>query len=92
MISDYSEVVTVPWTLGPGGVPVKYTGEQRETAARLYEKYDFSAADVISELGYPSRGMLPVWHREWGTRSGPGLSVFVGNVVPSTSRSGNGRQ
>ena len=30
----------------------------------LYIRYERCAADVIHELGYPSRGMLPVWYRE----------------------------
>ena len=43
---------------------VKYGKEQRDRAVDLYVKYERCAADVIHELGYPSRGMLPVWYRE----------------------------
>lgn len=43
----------------------RYTREQRLRAVRLYERYDRSAASVINELGYPSRGMLAQWHRAW---------------------------
>ena len=42
----------------------KYSREQRDRAVDLYIRYECCAADVIRELGYPSRGMLPVWHRE----------------------------
>ena len=30
----------------------------------MYIKYEHSAADVIHELGYPSRTILYVWYRE----------------------------
>lgn len=42
----------------------KYSKEQRDRAMDLYIRYGRCAADVIHELGYPSRGMLPVWYRE----------------------------
>ena len=42
----------------------KYNREQRDRAVDLYVRYERCAADVIHELGYPSRGMLPVWYRE----------------------------
>ena len=42
----------------------KCSKEQRDRAVDLYIKYERCAADVIRELGYPSRGMLPVWYRE----------------------------
>lgn len=42
----------------------KYSKEQRDRAVDLYIRYECCAADVIRELGYPSRGMLPVWYRE----------------------------
>ena len=42
----------------------KYSKEQRDRAMDLYIRYERCAADVIHELGYPSRGMLPVWYRE----------------------------
>ena len=43
----------------------KYSKEQRDRAVDLYIRYERCAADVIHELGYPSRGMLPVldWQR-----------------------------
>ena len=42
----------------------KYSKDQRDRAVDLYIRYERCAADVIHELGYPSRGMLPVWYRE----------------------------
>ena len=42
----------------------KYGKEQRDRAVDLYVRYERCAADVMHELGYPSRGMLPVWYRE----------------------------
>ena len=42
----------------------KYSREQRDRAMDLYVRYERCAADVIRELGYPSRRMLPVWYRE----------------------------
>ncbi|WP_241155133.1 transposase [Bifidobacterium adolescentis] len=42
----------------------KYSKEQHDRAVDLYVRYERCAADVIHELGYPSRGMLPVWYRE----------------------------
>lgn len=42
----------------------KYSKEQRDRAVDLYIRYERCAADVIHELGYPSRGMLLVWYRE----------------------------
>ena len=42
----------------------KYSKEQRDRAVDLYIRYERCAADVIHELGYPSRGMLPVRYRE----------------------------
>lgn len=38
----------------------KCSGEQRDRAVDLYVRYERCAADAIRELGYPSRGMLPV--------------------------------
>lgn len=34
----------------------RYSREQRRRAVELYERYEHSAADVIRELGYPSKG------------------------------------
>ena len=43
----------------------RYSREQRRRAVELYERYEHSAADVIRELGYPSKGALRMWHRDW---------------------------
>ncbi|MGR4801875.1 IS3 family transposase [Bifidobacterium adolescentis] len=42
----------------------KYSREQRDRAVDLYIKYERCAADVIRELGYPSRGSLWMWHKD----------------------------
>lgn len=39
----------------------KYTREQRQRAVELYVKYECCAADVIRELGYPSKEVLASW-------------------------------
>ena len=48
-----------------GVVVARYSREQRRRAVELYERYGHSAADVIRELGYPSREALRMWHRDW---------------------------
>ena len=40
----------------------KYSREQRDRAVDLYIKYERCAADVIRELGYPGKGVLPSWY------------------------------
>ena len=52
----------------------KYTREQRQRAVELYVKYECCAADVIRELGYPSREALRMWHRDWLDEQGTGVS------------------
>lgn len=42
-----------------------YSREERMKAIELYIKYDKCAADVVHELGYPSRGMLPRWYKAY---------------------------
>ena len=42
-----------------------YSYEDRMKAVMLYIKYDFSAADTVRELGYPTRQMLVRWYREY---------------------------
>ena len=42
-----------------------YSYEDRVKAVELYIKYERSAADTIRELGYPSRKMLRLWHKEY---------------------------
>lgn len=43
----------------------RYTREQRWRVVELYVRYECCAADVIRELGYPSREALRMWHRDW---------------------------
>ncbi|VUX35294.1 Uncharacterised protein [Bifidobacterium longum subsp. infantis] len=42
----------------------KYSKEQRDRAVDLYVRYERCAADVIRELGYPSRGALLSWYAD----------------------------
>ena len=42
-----------------------YSFEDRMRAVELYIKYGHSVADVIRELGYPNRGSLRYWFREF---------------------------
>jgi len=42
-----------------------YSYEDRMRAVKLYIKYDYSVADTIRELGYPSRNGLVRWHNEY---------------------------
>ncbi len=43
----------------------KYTVEERKRAVELLIQYDLNIHAVISELGYPSRGMLYLRYREY---------------------------
>lgn len=53
-----------------------YSPEDRRRAVELFIKYDLSCASVINELGYPTRGSLYGWYRDYlenGEKSfGPG--------------------
>lgn len=42
----------------------RYSREQRDRAVDLYIKYERCAADVIHELGYPSKGALLSWYAD----------------------------
>lgn len=42
----------------------RYSREQRDRAVDLYVKYERCAADVIHELGYPSKGALLSWYAD----------------------------
>lgn len=39
--------------------------EERTRAVKLLIQYDLSYADVIRELGYPTRGALRNWYTEY---------------------------
>ena len=51
-------MVTISWTLGLGGIAMRYTGGQQETAARLYKESDRGAADVIRSRECPFHELL----------------------------------
>lgn len=42
-----------------------YDEEQRRTAIETFVRFDRSYADTIAELGYPNRGTLRAWWREY---------------------------
>ena len=42
----------------------RYSRKQRDRAVDLYIKYERCAADVIHELGYPSKGALLSWYAD----------------------------
>ena len=65
----------------------KYTREQRQRAVELYVKYEGCAADVIRELGYPSREALRMWHRDWLDEQGRACPRSVVNGMRATRRS-----
>ena len=43
----------------------KYSKEQRRCAVELYVRDECCAADMVRELGYPSREASRMWHRDW---------------------------
>ena len=62
----------------------RYSREQRRRAVELYERYEHSAADVIRELGYPSKGALLMWYREWLEERRTGFLRGVASVMRGT--------
>ena len=42
-----------------------YSEEQRRSALETFIRFDHSYADTIAELGYPNRGTLRGWWREY---------------------------
>lgn len=56
----------------------KYSKEQRRCAVELYVRYECCVADVIRELGYPSREALRMWHRDWLEEQRTGTRRCVG--------------
>ena len=62
----------------------RYSREQRRRAVELYERYEHSAADVIRELGYPSKGALLMWYREWLEERRTGFPRGVASVMRGT--------
>lgn len=47
-----------------------YSYEDLMKAVRLYIKYNFSVADTVRELGYPSRSMLRRWYKGYREKGG----------------------
>ena len=62
----------------------RYSREQRRRAAELYERYEHSAADVIRELGYPSKEALRMWHRDWLEERRTGIPPVVASIIRGT--------
>ena len=54
----------------------------------LYERYEHSAADVIRELGYPGKGALLMWYREWLEERRTGVPSRRGERYARYTRSG----
>ncbi len=50
-----------------------YSIKKRNKAIELLIKYDYSIASVIAELGYPSRGALKLWHKQYLQEQETGL-------------------
>lgn len=44
-----------------------YTKEERNKAIKLYIKYGLKASTVIHELGYPNKGSLRNWYKQYLT-------------------------
>ena len=63
----------------------RYSREQRRRAAELYERYEHSAADVIRELGYPSKGGRCACGIASGWRNGArGSPPVVASIIRGT--------
>ena len=45
-----------------------YSYEERMKAVKLFIKYDKSCMAVINELGYPCRGTLLAWYKEFSRK------------------------
>ena len=70
----------------------KYSKEQRDRAVDLYVRYERCAADVIHELGYPSRGCCRCGTGNASRRNAPEDSPLAGNGTGGTRTSRNGPQ
>ena len=67
----------------------RYSREQRDRAVDLYIKYERCAADVIHELGYPSKGALLSWYADRLEEERTGVPSRHGNVTGATATSRN---
>lgn len=61
----------------------KYSKEQRRCAVELYVRYECCAADMVRELGYPSREASRMWHRDWLEEQRTGVPSTRGCVLAS---------
>ena len=68
----------------------RYSREQRDRAVDLYIKYEHSAADVIHELGYPSKGALLSWYADRLEEERTASPPCAGNATGGTRTSRNG--
>lgn len=53
--------------------------EQRKLAIETYIKFDLSAADIVAELGYPTRACLRNWWNEYRDTGEVPISKFTTN-------------
>ena len=53
-----------------------YSYEDRLKAVQLFIKYNYRAAQVIRELGYPNRHMLVKWWKEYQEKAAVTQGVF----------------
>ena len=67
----------------------RYSREQRRRAVELYERYGHSAADLIRELRYPSRGVLRMWYEDWLEEQRTGMPPMRGERYAGIRTSGN---
>ena len=67
----------------------KCSREQRDRAVDLYIKYECCAADVIHELGYPSKGALLSWYADRLEGSAPASPPGTGSATGATATSRN---
>lgn len=65
----------------------KYSKEQRRCAVELYVRYECCAADMVRELGYPSREASRMWHRDWLEERGRACRRRAGSGMRATRRS-----
>jgi transposase InsO family protein len=55
-----------------------YTKEERQRAIELFIKYGKSATSTIRELGYPSRGMMLRWYKDYLEEQETGIEKALG--------------
>lgn len=68
----------------------RYSREQRDRAVDLYIRYERCAADVIRELGYPSRGCCRCGTGNASRRNAPASPPGAANATGATRTSRSG--